>query len=63
MRGALDKDNELIWKHTNALSSTVRKSKSCNPFFMCGTFVDTVGSYIVSRLLSKNGKLPFVDVA
>ena len=53
----------MMWKHINALSGTVRKPKSCNAFFMCGAFVDSVGCYIVSRLLSKDGKLPFVDVA
>jgi len=53
----------MMWKQINALSGTVRKPKSCNAFFMCGAFVDSVGYYIVSRLLSKDGKLPFVDVA
>ena len=62
-RGALDKDGQMMWKHINALSGTVRKPKSCNAFFMCGALVDSVGHYIVSRLWSKNGKLHFVDVA
>ena len=43
MRGALDKDDQMMWQHTNALSSTVRKSKSCNAFFICGALVDSVG--------------------
>ena len=53
----------MTWKHTNALSVTVRKPKSCAAFFMCGALVGWVGYYIVSQLYSKNGKLPFVDVA
>ena len=32
-RGALDKDGQMMRKHTNALSGTVRKPKSCNAFF------------------------------
>ena len=40
----------MTWKHTNALSGTVRKPKSCAAFFMCGGLIGWVGHYIVSQL-------------
>jgi hypothetical protein len=40
----------MMWKHTNALSGTVHKPKSCNAFFMCGALVELVGHYIISLL-------------